>query len=357
MFVLPPKVMGLVLSLVNSVSPGKSMYSRVEIPYCNEICQESPLCDNLHDWRCKRPIFEKWLYNQNLSNMIEEQKNTKQWNSYEDLEREARFQSYTRPETYEEAVERYVIIAKAIYDASRELSIMSADQQLIQFCKNEAKLKNNPTECQKLKLNRPWRWSPDHLMWMMATVAKYESGFRRDVHSGKGNAALGDCEWKYNKDHPRAGQRAPAGSKGSYRVPGTCRSACLSQINLGTGRTSNGWSIDDLVGIDYDSTKRCFITAGRYLATHRLRCTRSAQVTDWVMATFTGYGTGWACRINQAWPTHRFRTFQAFVSRPGPQNSKVQSHLDTLLYQNNQNPIQIQLVKFSLEYQSSINSK
>lgn len=330
------------------------MYSRVEIPYCDTACQTTLLCDNPHDWRCKKPKFEKYLYDRNVSDMMEEQRQTKRWNSYDEMKKEARARSFSRPETYEEALERYVIIAKALYDVSRELSIGTADPQLLKLCRAEAKKGNKPDECKALKSSRPWKWRPDQLMWMMATVAKYESGFRRDVHSGEGDASRGDCQWKYNKDHPRAGQYAPAWAKNAHRVAGTCRSVCLGQINLGSGRTPGGWGARDLVGIDYDSTKRCLTVAGRHLAVHRSRCSRSSQATDWVTATFTGYGTGGACKINKAWPGHRAHTYRKFTTRPGPQNPRVQKYLDTLLKQNQQqqpqNEIQLQLVSFSRNY-------
>jgi len=356
-FVLPPKVMALVLSLVNAISPGKSMYSRVEIPYCDASCQDTLLCENEHDWRCKKPKFEKYLYNRNLSDFMDERRsNPHRWANYKELEAEAKAQSFTRPETYEEALERYVIIAKAAYDVSRELSIRAAkDPKLVKFCKSEAKQGRTPDKCRALKSSRPWRWAPNQLMYMMITVAIYESGLRRDVHSGEGFASRGDCQWEYNKGHPKFGQRAPAWAKNAHRIPGTCRSVCLGQINLGQGKTPNGWTADDLVGIDYDSTRRCFIVSGRHLAVHRLRCSRSSQTNDWITATFTGYGTGGSCKINKAWPGKRTGTYNALISRRPPQNPRVQEYLDTLLKQNQQqqqqqNEIQSQLVSFSMDY-------
>ncbi len=69
------------------------------------------------------------------------------------------------------------------------------------------------------------------------TIVYHESGFRRDVHSGKGKFARGDLG----------------------------RSCGLGQRNLGLSRTRRGLSCYDLVGVNIEATRRSIMTIGDYL--------------------------------------------------------------------------------------------
>jgi hypothetical protein len=94
------------------------------------------------------------------------------------------------------------------------------------------------------------RFAPRDELWRYALALTFaESGFRRDVHEGLGEASRGDCDWvEYEPGKFR-------------RIPGSCKSHCLIQRQLGplgrAHRTKEGWSAKQLVGTDYDSTWRC----------------------------------------------------------------------------------------------------
>lgn len=124
-------------------------------------------------------------------------------------------------ETREQGLARYVMIARA---AERVVA------------SREVKLVAKPTDVARY----------------LVAFAYHESGFRRDVHSGVGTAARGDCRWT-----ERGGRWE--------RVPGSCRSHCLAQIQLGVGRTKEGWTGEDLTGDSPEATERCLRVAARYI--------------------------------------------------------------------------------------------
>lgn len=301
--------------MVWMLNPGHSVYSKVPIDHCDEVCQETALCDNAADWRCSKPTLDKQLYNINYREL-------QTLYSGDELIKKAKEKSFTRPETYEEGLERYFTIAQAVFDVSHELSQNGRyDSGLVQKC-STVKARTNP-ECAEIR-NRPWRWSPVELQNMILTVSKYESGFRRDVHSGQGVASRGDCEWKDRS----TGKWAKPGSSNAFMIAGSCRSVCLGQINIGKGTTPEGWTADDLVGLDYDSTKRCLTRAGTILAIQRNRCTGFyGSGADWARSTFTAYGTGGTCTTQREGPTMRGRTFWRLMKDPIPQDQNVLSWL------------------------------
>jgi hypothetical protein len=100
------------------------------------------------------------------------------------------------------------------------------------------------------------RSSPrDHLWRYLLAFAYHESGFRRDVHEGVGQAARGDCAWRTVE---------VGGKKRRTRVPGSCKSHCLAQIMIGpvdSAAKINGYGPRELTGLDLDSTVRCLDVA------------------------------------------------------------------------------------------------
>lgn len=331
MIVLSPPVIAILMHMVNLNGPGKSVYSQVLLDRCDEVCQQTLLCNNPADWRCTKPKFDKETYEDNLTELQIRFPKEK----FEDLAKEAKELSFTRPETYEESLARYITIAQAATDVSNELTRSKfPDKKLFDECKDSLKYiyasdDQIPKKCLAIKKQRPWRWSSNDLRLMIITVVKYESGFRRDVHSGHGPASRGDCEWRDSLTH----KWAEPGAKGAYKIKGSCKSVCLGQINLGSkagGTTINGWGAEDLVGIDYESTKRCFTAIGHTLAAQRNRCTGfyAAKTSDWALATFTGYGTGGKCSIPHQWPGQRSTTFWKMRKHPAPDNQKVLSFLN-----------------------------
>lgn len=257
----------ILATLISIVSPGQSIYSQVAIDYCDEICQETPLCANPHDWRCKPPKFNKAIYDKKLE---------------EYSPKEAKARSYTRPETYDEGIVRYAIIAQAISDVS--------ESSTLNLCKQKCTDEQCHKDCMRTAL---WKGSRKELAFMIATVASQESGFRADVHGGTGSAGRGDCKYQYPDGTP-----AQPFAKGAIPIAGTCKSVCLGQINIGNGTTSQGWKAADLVGIDLESTKRCFTVVAQNLSRSRSYCNRLGG-KDWAKGTFAAYGSGSSCTISQ----------------------------------------------------------
>lgn len=119
------------------------------------------------------------------------------------------------------------------------------------------------------------RWSsPRGTLWKyLVTFIYAESGFRRDVHEGLGSAASGDCDWRTVKR---------GNNEVRERIPGSCRSHCLAQIQLGPmhsrARTRvEGYGPRDLVGTDLASTKRCLEVATRVIDGALFHCSRWAR--------------------------------------------------------------------------------
>lgn len=266
-------ILAMMLALI---SPGQSTYSRVALQSCDAQCQKTPLCANKHSWFCKPPVFDQQLYN-NAFQMLKSQ-----GLSDKAANEAAKLKSFTRPETYEEGLARYVVIAQAIADVSEENTRHICNER----CKNKSSVACHQS-CTKTS---PWLWSRADLALAIATVTNQESGYRADVHGGVGTMGRGDCRWRFSNGKP-----ASPYAKGAAPVSGSCRSVCLGQINLGKGTTPGGFKAGDLVGVDYGSTKRCLTVVARYLSRSRLYCTRWKKPSNWARATFTSYGTGATC--------------------------------------------------------------
>lgn len=276
----------LIATMISFVPPGFSAHSQIPIPVCDEQCQQTPLCDNPTSWRCKPPI----LNTSRQHDMALDYANTT-GASYDEAMEYAKPYSFTRPETYEEGLARYYVIASA----ARAVSLKMNQP----YCKSQcAKLKEEKEviRCHKsCRKSSPWVWTRKELEYLIITVIKLESGYRADVHGGTPPKGRGDCTWE------RDGKRVAPWSKDAYPVMKTCRSVCLGQINLGTtGRVSymgNTWYANDLPGVDFASTERCLTAVAKVLSRSRLYCNGplAPRTTDWAAATFSMYGSGNRC--------------------------------------------------------------
>ncbi len=138
-------------------------------------------------------------------------------------------QAWTVAEDWETGTARYATIARAMVAVSRE--------------------------------DRNWLFPPGRLLPFLQTIVFHESGLRRDVHSGVGYLARGDCEW-----------RVVNGRK--VKVEGSCRSSCLVQALDETGQRVSGYSGDELVGVSYERTKRCVMVGMRVVELAAVACRR-----------------------------------------------------------------------------------
>lgn len=134
--------------------------------------------------------------------------------------------AFIRAEQKDEGVLRYMTIAAAIATVSEEEHGHMKTERMAQY---------------------------------LTTIAFSESGFRRDVHSGIGAESRGDCRETHGIKH--------------------CNSVCLAQINFGasSSKTIEGYDKEDLVGVDYASTRRCFQVAARHVLRSYSLCTTSVK--------------------------------------------------------------------------------
>lgn len=197
------------------------------------------------------------------------------------------YKAYVRRETKEEALRRYLLIARVI---EKTATVMSAPVKLDDGTEKPA----------------PWPWSVSDLALSLVTIANHESGFRRDVHSGVGPSALGDCAYwdirgrRISPEHARAVGAAARTS---------CRSVCLMQINTGgLERARFGYMGKEMVGLDEASTERCFAAGAQAFAEARARCA-ATRMHDWFARSVTSYGTGALCEKDAAWTEARVNTF------------------------------------------------
>ena len=279
---MTPYAQAILASMLELISPGQSIYSQIPVEICDKQCQQTPLCDNLSNLRCSPPRFSKFYYENNLQILLNNGL------SSEKAMEEARLASYIRPENYEEGLIRYAVIAQAMANVSEKVTL--------HLCKE--KCSSEDMKCHKNCLNDAvWKWSRKELIYMTLIATNQESGFRSDVQSGTGSMGRGDCKYKYSNGKPAA-----PGAKGAIIVPGSCRSVCLGQINLGKGKVAKyGWQASDLLGLDMASTERCLTVVALNLSRSRGLCTGfgSAKIKDWAKATFAAYGSGNSCVIYQ----------------------------------------------------------
>lgn len=128
-------------------------------------------------------------------------------------------QAFTVAESWEQGVARYATIAKAAEKVLYRQKRQSPRGQLLRY---------------------------------LLAFTFHESGYRRDVHEGVGDAARGDCKWRTIK--------SKSGGTRRERIPGSCRSHCLAQIMVGpewSAAKIQGMRHDELVGLSLDRTKNC----------------------------------------------------------------------------------------------------
>lgn len=281
----------IMATMISIVPPGYSVYSRVPIPVCDETCQTTRLCEE-PIWRCEPPKFQPDVFYLKLAEF------KAQGMTEEEASEKARPISFSRPETKAEALVRYAIIAEAIANVTRRLTYHMCKSTCVENlqCVDKKECKDEVAECHNsCSKTALWRWRRKELIHSILIVTGQESGFRGDVHGGVGTEGRGDCDWKYPDD-----RKAKPFAKGASPIPGTCRSVCLGQINLGNGGLGTAgpekWTADDLVGVDLASTERCITQTARTLAMARLGCVyQFKEMKDWAGAMFSAYGTGWSC--------------------------------------------------------------
>lgn len=320
-----------ILAAMLSLSPpGHSTHSQIPIPYCDEKCQQTYLCDNTQDFRCKPPKYNDKLFEEIREKLfITKLHSNKEFNMIEmnTLNNEARLYSFSRPETYEEGFVRYRIIAEAIVKAS-ELSTNS-------IC--TAKCTKKDFVCRKkCSKTAPWKYDQKSLAFSTLLVMSFESNFRSDVHGGQ---KRGDCSWRMSN-----------GKVARPNAPGakfTCRSTCLGQKQIKGGKDFvTGWTPEDLVGIDYASTLRCSIITAHHLANSRNYCmgrwaSGKGRGKDWANAMFAMYGTGRECesaKLAERGPKF-WRYFNESWSLDEQKKillEKTESTIKTLLYSKHQ---------------------
>lgn len=195
------------------------------------------------------------------------------------------YKAFVRQENKAEGLERYLLIARAIEAVANE----SAQSK----------------EADGTVTAAIWPWAAEDLARALTTIAFHESAFRRDVHSGVGKSALGDCGY-WNGRGQRMTDEEGRAHGGQYM----CRSVCLIQINTGglTGKRY-GFTGQELVGTDKASTEKCFRAGAQAFSNARNRCA-ATKTDDWFKKTIASYGTGKACETDEAWVGARVTTFE-----------------------------------------------
>ena len=179
-----------------------------------------------------------------------------------------RWRDWVLPETKEDAKKRWMVIAHAIAHVSRT--------------------------------TEHWGGGSQSLAQHLVTIAYHESGFGRDSHAG---VRRGDCNGQ--------GKR--------------CRSSCLGQILVGTGKSHfTGYTHEQLVGLDEASTRRCVETMARYLVSAQTTCGRK-----WAPTSATGSMCWFGLYGGVRDPTTdkriwaRVRTLGKLRARSGPPGSSA----------------------------------
>jgi hypothetical protein len=201
------------------------------------------------------------------------------------------YKAFVRVETKDEALKRYALIARAIEKISVAMT--------------------TPTKRDDGTVEPPpWPGSAEDLARALVTIAHHESSFRRDVHSGVGPFALGDCAY-----WDRTGKRVPASQARKLGAFATsCQSVCLMQLNTGgLEGTRFGFQGKEMVGLDAVSTERCFAAGARALVEARARCAKTLT-EGWFPKTVASYVTGDACETDAEWVTARVGTFTRVLS-------------------------------------------
>lgn len=302
----------ILAAMLSLTPPGKSVYSRTTIQICDAECQTRRVCED-SSMLCDRPKFDQDVFAIFVKKSLGINSD------------EMRLHSFTRTENYEEGLLRYGIITEAIRQVSSELAWGNSSKSCQDSCKNFA----NYDQCKLCISSHPWTGTSAQLALALVVVLHEESGYRKDVHTGVGIHSRGDCEWRDTTTH----RPAVAFAKGAAPVAGSCRSVCLGQINIGTG-VKFGYKAEDLVGEDFDSTKRCVIASAKTLANARKTCSGalSDYQGDWAQGMFGVYGTGDRCRpmvgtggtLREAdWPKKRAQKFWTLMKQTPGLNEKA----------------------------------
>lgn len=195
------------------------------------------------------------------------------------------YSAFVRQETKDEALKRYLDIARSIEKVADEAT--------------------KPTTVDDVEQAAMWPWAAEDMARALATIAFHESGFRRDVQTGIGKSALGDCGY-WNAKGVKVGAEEARATNAQYM----CRSVCLVQINTGGLQgTRYGLTGKELVGLDRASIEKCFSAGARAFANARGRCA-ATKTDDWFKKTIASYGTGKACETDEAWVSARVATFE-----------------------------------------------
>ena len=238
-------------------TPGRSIYSQIVVP-----ASSPPACSDRASLLCAEP------------------RPNPAWDG-----------QLTRPETREEGLARYGQIARLIHEVADASTWTPASAPGCEPPRVQRWQKAS-ARCDEQHRARPWAGTSDDLVRYLLTVTAHESGWRADVHSGRGAHARGD-----------RGQ-----------------STCLGQIK----RTRRGWrsqrgySWGSLTGLDDAATRRCLETVADYRGAARAVC-----VSDYSPMGATGPGCILACfggvrsasnkRIQE-----RVQTFVRFGHAPKP---------------------------------------
>lgn len=312
----------LLAAMISIIPPGQSSFSQVPLEFCDAECQATPRCENEHDFRCKPPTLDKGLYLQAQDDLLA------QGVPKEQALAEAYTASFTRPETYEEGLARYFVIATAITEAAKKNSYGAclAERQ----CKEKVdrELQACYASCSR---TARWQRSTKQLAWALLTVSSFESGWRSDVQAGVGSHGRGDCRWE--KDN----KPTKAWTEGGRPLLNTCNSYGLNQAWFGNPARALETAFalveySDVLGLDYAAT----VTSFNLAATHLLRahglCKGSAG--DWAWSMFSLYGSGASCEVPSA--KKRSARFWQLLTHPP---EMLQKHKDALASAHVQNLI------------------
>lgn len=242
----------LLAGIVMLAPPGQSPYSVVAAPACGENPLK-PACD-LQPKPAWSPLYG----------------------------------AFVRQESRDEALVRFQDIARSIDKVAQDAT--------------------KPSKVDDVEQPAMWPWSADDLARALATIAYHESGYRRDVQTGIGKSALGDCGYWGAK-----GQKVGAEEARATGAQYLCRSVCLVQINTGgLAGTRYGMTGKDLVGLDRAAIEKCFAAGARAFSNARGRCAKE-RTADWFTKAIASYGTGKACEADEAWVSARVATYEKLV--------------------------------------------
>lgn len=252
----------LLAGIIALAPPGQSPYSVVAEPGCGENPLK-PACD-----LSPKPVWSP-LYGK-----------------------------FVRQENRDEALGRFLVIARAIEKVAGDATKPS---------------KNGDDEEQPAI----WPWAAEDLARALATIAYHESGYRRDVQTGVGKSALGDCGYWGAK-----GQKVGAEEARATAAQYLCRSVCLVQINTG-GLAGSRYGIPgkEMVGLDSASVEKCFSAGARAFSNARARCAQEKSA-DWFRKAIASYGTGKACETDEAWVSARVATHDKLLKLKSADLSK-----------------------------------